>query len=152
VREGRGGTNAVKDQDDAGNEKDRQLSSQNDHEANDRQYDKWDGYLGQDRGQIGHRQRFPEEDAAVAAFAVECVEAIEHADDKGGEHDHHRRDVVGHFNGGSLLGRIVEEKDGATAFRQSDRGADKAEHDYAATIRGAIYTERFSQSSRRTDQ
>ena len=34
------------------------------------------------RRQVGNRQRFPKKDAAIAAFAVERVEAIKNADDE----------------------------------------------------------------------
>ncbi len=37
--------------------------------------------LGEDGGEVGDGQRLPEEDRAVAAFAVERVEAVEDADD-----------------------------------------------------------------------
>ena len=44
---------------------------------------------------IGDGQRLPEEDAAIAAFAVQRVEAVEEADDHRGEHEQTRDVVVG---------------------------------------------------------
>ena len=35
---------------------------------------------------VGYRQRFPEQDAAIAAFAVQRVETIEHANNEGSQY------------------------------------------------------------------
>ena len=45
-------------------------------------------------GDIGHRQRLPEQNAAVAAFAVQRVETIKHTHDDTGEHHQTCRHVV----------------------------------------------------------
>ena len=58
------------------------------------------------RGEIRDRQRFPEQDAAIATFAVQRVETIESANDKHDEDHDHRRDVVRHFDYRSLFGGI----------------------------------------------
>ena len=43
--------------------------------------------FGEDGGEIGNRQRLPEQDAAIAALAVQCVETIEDPEDESSSHD-----------------------------------------------------------------
>src|SRR5256885_5311253 len=46
-------------------------------ERDHRQHDERDAGLGEHRRRVGHRQRFPEQDAAVATLAVQRIEAVE---------------------------------------------------------------------------
>src|SRR5207248_3527313 len=73
-----------------------------------------------------NRQRFPKENAAIAAFAVERVETVEHAHDEHDEDHHHRRRVVRRFNGDPLLHWVVEQQQRAPALRQADRADGKS--------------------------
>ena len=50
--------------------------------AEQRQNHERNARLRQHGREIGNRQRLPEQDAAVAAFAVQRVETIEHPDDE----------------------------------------------------------------------
>ncbi len=59
-----------------------------------RENDERDACLREHGGGVGDGQRLPEEDAAIAAFAVQRVEAVEHADDHSGQHEQARDGVV----------------------------------------------------------
>ena len=51
--------------------------------------------LRQHRGEIGDRQRLPEQNAAIAAFPVQGIDRVEHPDDKSGAHDQVFGELVG---------------------------------------------------------
>src|SRR4029077_13846206 len=44
-------------------------------------------------GDVGYRQGFPEQDAAIATLAVQCVDAIKRTHDDPGKHQETRRHV-----------------------------------------------------------
>ena len=69
-------------------------------------------------GGIGDGQRLPEENAAIATFAVQRVEAVEEADDHCGEHEQARDEVVGRhdrlmLSGGRKSAHLTRQMDGA---------------------------------------
>jgi hypothetical protein len=51
-------------------------------EGDERQHDDRNARLGEHGGAIRDRQRLPEQDAAVAALAVERIERVEQSDEK----------------------------------------------------------------------
>ena len=61
----------------------------------ERKKDEGNRGFGEDGGEVGDGEGLPEEDAAVAALAVEGVEAIEDADEEGGRHEEAGGDGVG---------------------------------------------------------
>ena len=53
----------------------------------ERQNDEGNGGLREHGGEVGNRQRLPEQDAAIAALAVQRVERVENPNDKSRPHD-----------------------------------------------------------------
>ena len=72
-------------QDDGAQQQHDQLRGEDEHEGEQRQDHERDARLREHRREVRDRQRLPEQDAAIAALAVQRVEAVEHADEEGGE-------------------------------------------------------------------
>src|SRR5438094_10293217 len=70
------------------------LRDNSDREGEQRENHERDARLREYCGEIGDRQRLPEQNAAIATFAVQRVETVEHRDDKIGRHQQKRREVV----------------------------------------------------------
>ena len=63
-------------------------------ERNERHHHDRNTHLGKHSRAIWNRQRFPEQDAAVAAFAVECIETVKDGHKKTDGHEHERNEVI----------------------------------------------------------
>ncbi len=66
---------------DAAQQQHDQLHGNGDREGEQRQNDERNARLREHGGEIGNRQRLPEQDAAIAALAVQRVETIKHTHD-----------------------------------------------------------------------
>src|ERR1700758_4919322 len=64
-----------------------ELRDNGDGETEHWQNDQGNCELREHGGEVGNRQRLPEEDAAIAALPVESVERVENPDDKSCPHD-----------------------------------------------------------------
>ena len=89
-------------------------------EGDQRQNHERDARLGEHGREIGDRQRLPEQDAAIAAFAVQRVETVEDADDEGGQHEQTRGEVVG------LLDDTAAAASGRAPTRRASAAADES--------------------------
>src|SRR6267154_4768788 len=67
------------------------LRGNGDGETQERQNNEGNGELREHGGEVGNRQRLPEENAAIAALSVQGVERVENPDDKSRPHDQTRR-------------------------------------------------------------
>jgi hypothetical protein len=92
------------------------------------QKDEGDGRLGEDRGEVGDREGLPEENAAIAALAVESVEGIEDSDEEGGRHDEAAGDGID-LDGVAAVVRNVSGSAGDKVGRDFKGGVGKAEED-----------------------
>ena len=70
-------------------QQDQQGQRQSKGDCNQGAYDKRSQRFGNDRITIGHRQRFPEQDAAVLALVVKGGPAVEEHHEAEGEHQRH---------------------------------------------------------------
>ena len=75
-------TQAADQQDGAAQQQHDQLHDNGDREAEQRQNHERNARLREHGREIGNRQRLPEQDAAIAALAVQRVERVENPDDE----------------------------------------------------------------------
>jgi len=75
------------------------------------------------RRTIRNRERLPEKDAAIAAFAVQRVERVEDADDERGDDEQHRSVAVRHGQGGRPIRRV--ERRQSRVFRRKYQADQK---------------------------
>jgi len=71
------------------------MHGQDDQDVDQGQNDDRDACLGKNGGEVGNRQRLPEQDRAIATLIVQGAEAIEDADDEGRENDCGCCEVIG---------------------------------------------------------
>ena len=85
------------------------------------------GELREHGGEVGNRQRLPEQDAAIAALSVQRVERVENPDDKSRAHDQSSREFVRYVE------RLVPMRAGLSV-----NAIKKASRKTAAAASGAI--------------
>ena len=77
-----------------------------DGEGQQWQNDERNTSLREHNREIGNRHRLPEQDAAIAAFAIESVWRVENADEEGRAQDQSRGEVIGMAERPALLRQV----------------------------------------------
>src|SRR6267378_2663200 len=104
----------------AADEQHKKLRDSDDYENNRRQNRERNDRLGKDSREVRDRQRFPKQNAAIAAFAVKRVKAVEETDNKRSHDEHHRHNVIGQLDGRAPV-HFIKQHGVASASRQMSR-------------------------------
>src|ERR1022692_3454199 len=113
-------TSAAREQHRRVQKKHSEMCGNDDGEDDQRENDERDARLRKYGGQVGDRQRSPEQDAPVAALTVQSVETVEPAGEQPREDEQNRGDRIGLFDWGWIVGEVECQRGTRAARRMND--------------------------------